>query len=371
MAESRRFFVQEDDDEVKNVSERKLRNLLREGELSGLELVRAEDEPEWGPLYARALYKEEVPVTGDPYETAKARVLNSFWRHAIIFLVFLAGLTIFFKGVPFWMAFWGIGLAFHGVSALKAARTPAIGDAAREMVPERQAYKHQSADPLDAEAEAIEQLIEQTGAPNKASLTAQVKALVAMVKAAAAKERDLAALTSEEERAALLDEITQARAHARAEGPDQHIFVQQLKALNDRLTAIDEADHAKAVLLAKKSVAVNQLKQLRLELSRTSANQTALDDLAGRLDDIQVELSAQREVEDALHHGSAEPMNTDEVMAKLEAEIEERIASRGQQAPARSPQLGLDERALGADEEHAEVDAEVDAEHVADAVRRR
>jgi hypothetical protein len=349
--QTRIFYIQEDDDEVKKLTERKLRNSLKSGDLSGLELCRAEDEDVWGPLYARALYKEEVPVVGDPYQTARGRVLGGLKKHAFTFAIMSIVFTVWQGAVPFWLGFWALGLAFHAYSALTQANQKALGDPSRQDVPASHNYQRHSADPLDNEAEAIEKLVSQLDAPNKASVIAQVKALVATVRAAEVREQDLERQTNDEERATLKDELEEAKANVAKGGADQRVFEQQVSVLHDRLRAIDEAAQARAVLLAKKSVAVNQLKQLRLELSRASANQTALADLADRLEDVQLELSAQREVEDALGHVSvgktaAGDIDADKVMKDLEAEIEKRIEARAHQANERSPQLGIDEDAL-------------------------
>ena len=95
MSETTRiFYVQEDGDEVKKLTERKLRNSLKSGDLSGLELVRADDEVDWGPLYARPLYKEEVPVVGDPYQTARNRVLRGLKQHAFTFAIMSVVFTV-------------------------------------------------------------------------------------------------------------------------------------------------------------------------------------------------------------------------------------------------------------------------------------
>lgn len=339
--DQRIFYVQEGDDEVKKLTERKLRNSLKSGDLSGLELCRAEDEEAWGPLYARSLYQQEIPVVGDPYQTAKNRVLGGLKKHAFTFAIMSIVFTLWQGSVPFWLGFWALGLAFHAYSALTQAGQKAIGDPAREGVPASHTYKRQSADPLDAEAEAIEKLVGQLDAPNKASVVAQVKALVATVRAAEAREQDLERQTSEGERAKVRAELAGAEANVQKGGADVAVFEQQVGALKDRLKAIDDATQARAVLLAKRSVAISQLKQLRLELSRASANQTALADLADRLEDVQLELSAQREVEDTLGESSGD-IDADRVMKDLEAEIERRIEARGHQAGERSPQLGVD-----------------------------
>src|SRR4051812_39982979 len=103
----------QDDDEIVEMTEEKLRRQLRKGGLSGAELARPEGDSDWKPLHDYPLFKEEVPHVGDASAVARRRMAAGLLWHAAPFVV-----MGFAFGWPWWMAFWGVGIAAHAANVV-------------------------------------------------------------------------------------------------------------------------------------------------------------------------------------------------------------------------------------------------------------
>ena len=115
MAPMWEYFIQKDG-KVRRMSEQQLRAQLRKNKYSGLELVRRGDESDWGPLHATVMFREEVPMTGDPVDHARWRSVRGFGVH---FLVYIAVNVLVGFAAPIFL-FWGIGIVLHGARTLPA-----------------------------------------------------------------------------------------------------------------------------------------------------------------------------------------------------------------------------------------------------------
>jgi ElaB/YqjD/DUF883 family membrane-anchored ribosome-binding protein len=321
-----KYRVQVDANEVKDFEEHKLRKKLRSSDLSGLELVRVPGEERWQPLYELPLFREEVPGEGDPREIAHQRVARGFAWHLIAFIAVIGAFTVASGSVPFWAAFWGIGLFFHGAKAAPSVATLLKEKGAQPagLVSALDSAKQRARDDLDEEAEHIRRLLAEREGELAASLSDEVDELVAQVRELIAQEADLDDQTSEEERASIERELESARSRlAEAEGADRALFGKQVETLQARLDAMDDADRAKVRLLARKSVAINQLKQLRLDLTKAKAGQSELGDLNERLADMRIEVEAAREVEETVRSPQLPPMPSSPADAVEEQRLEE------------------------------------------------
>jgi hypothetical protein len=91
--------------------------------LTGVELVRLDDEDEWKPLFESRVFRREVPGPGDPREAARWRVLQAVGGHFAGF--FITGVVMYSTQghLPFWMAIWGSVLAVQAVGAAPTAWT--------------------------------------------------------------------------------------------------------------------------------------------------------------------------------------------------------------------------------------------------------
>ena len=107
------YYIQKDG-KVRRMSERDLRDRLRKGKYSGMELVRRADESQWQALHETMMFREEVPMTGSPLDYARWRMVRSFGIHLLAYLAvnILTGFA-----APIFL-FWGIGIVLHGVKAL-------------------------------------------------------------------------------------------------------------------------------------------------------------------------------------------------------------------------------------------------------------
>ena len=88
---------------VKKVTEEELRERLRRGRYSGLELARKDGDDTWKPLYDTDIFNEEAPHNGNPQRSANMRQAKGFFSHLLTFAAVMA-----FMGMPKWGYFWGI-----------------------------------------------------------------------------------------------------------------------------------------------------------------------------------------------------------------------------------------------------------------------
>lgn len=303
------YRVQVEDDEVAEVDEEKLRKLLRKRELSGLELVRRDDDDDWHPLHELALFKEEVPFVGDPRDAARRNVARGLGWHALSFTAVIGGITVMTGVFPFWAAFWGIGLAAHAAKAVGPTvelfrEGKLFGAQGRTALPAHAAPKSAEQesvvlDEVEQEAERVRVLLAEQDMALAEELSVEVAAIADCVRAIRAKEADLEEQTSDTVKTALIREMEGAQMQLDRAGGEDLVFTRQIEALQARLRAIDEATTARARLLARRSVALNQLKKLRLDLSSAGANKLA-PDLPDRLAEIRLQVEASRETNAAL-----------------------------------------------------------------------
>jgi hypothetical protein len=294
---------------VKRYDEKGLAFAIRDGELSGVELVRRDDEEAWRPLFETALFRREVPNAGDPRSAARWRALRAVGGHFGAFFL-VAGIMYAIQGqFPFWLGIWGVVLAFQAIKAaptvlsllrgpeLARGRTVAAlpGDAPRELPAPAPA-----AAPIAQEAARVRALIEERGGKEARQLLAEVDAIVKRERELAARQADLEEQTSDGERAAVARSAEEARRsleHAsRAE--DRRLYERQLEVLRRREEAIAKATRVLQRLRVRREMAEHQVKQLRLDLSRGAAVSLDVPELSSRLQRIRHEVDAREEVEE-------------------------------------------------------------------------
>jgi serine/threonine protein kinase len=307
------YHVQEGD-KVKTYDEEKLSALLRKGKLSGIELVRHDDEDQWQPLFESRIYRRVVPTSGDPRNAARLRVLRGVAGHFTGFVI--TGVVMYSTQghLPFWMAIWGAVLGMQALSAVPTALTllrPGGGE--REAAPSRPALPAREKTALPAPASApevptaiaqeaarVRVLIEQRKGSDTARLLAEVDGILKLTSELLARQTDLEEQTSERERAALATAVEQARARLeRAElQQDRRLFERQLEVVEGRQEAITKAMRVLERLRVRRELAEHQLKQLRLDLSRGAASGLDIPELSSRLEFIRYEIDAREEVKE-------------------------------------------------------------------------
>jgi hypothetical protein len=307
------YHVQEGD-KVKSYDEEKLSALLRKGKLSGVELVRTDDEEQWQPLFESRIYRRVVPTSGDPRNAAGLRVLRGVAGHFTGF--FITGVVMYSTQghLPFWMAIWGAVLAMQALGAVPSALSllsqRRIDDG---HAPERAALPAHAPPALPApvaapgvpsaivqEAARVRVLIEQRKGSDTARLLAEVDGILKLTAELAARQADLEEQTSEPERAALATAVAEARARLeRAElNQDRRLFERQLEVVEGRQEAITKAMRVLERLRVRRELAEHQLKQLRLDLSRGAASGLDVPELSSRLEFIRYEIDAREEVKE-------------------------------------------------------------------------
>ncbi len=303
------YHVQEDN-KVKTYDEEKLGDLLRKGKLSGIELVRQDDEDQWQPLFESRIYRRVVPSTGDPRDAARLRVLKGVAGHFTGFAI--TGIVMFSTQghFPFWMGIWGVVLGAQALSALPAV-WPLLrrSTAYRNLPPaERPLPAHVptalpppvpvAPSAMAQEAARVRALIEQRKGSDTARLLAEVDGILKLTVDLSAREADLEEQTSDREREGLARAVDEARARLeRADlAQDRRLFERQLEVLEGRQEAIAKAMRVLERLRVRRELAEHQLKQLRLDLSRGAASGLDIPELSSRLQFIRYEVDAREEV---------------------------------------------------------------------------
>jgi hypothetical protein len=299
---------------VRRYDELELVDRIRNGKLTGVELVRREGEETWQPLFESHVFRREVPTVGDPVEAARWRVLRQVAGHFSSFIIVAAVMFANQGHFPFWLFIWGAVLLAH---ALRAAPTlipllqrrglgrgpvapgPALPAGGSPQLP---APKEAGAalSPIAQEAARVRALIEQRGGKDAPRLLAEVDGIVKVAAELATRQADLEEQTSEAERAALGRSAAQARdslEHA-SRAQDRRLFERQLEVIRKREEAIAKATRVLQRLRVRRELAEHQVKQLRLDLSRGAAVDLDVPELSSRLQFIRHEVDAQEEVEE-------------------------------------------------------------------------
>ena len=302
-----------DGGKVRRYDEAELARQIRDGKLTGVELVRRDDEERWQPLFESSVFRREVPNAGDPGEAARRRALRAVTGHFGAFF-FVGAVVYATQGhFPFWLGIWGAVLAMQALGAaptlisllrrrgLEPGRGthPALPDDAPRQLP---APREAGAAPpaIAQEAARVRALIAERGGKDAARLMDEVDGIVKRAAELAARQADLEEQTSEAERAALGRSEAQARESleraSRAE--DRRLFERQIDVLRRREEAIAKAMRVLQRLRVRREMAEHQVKQLRLDLSRGAAVSLDVPELSSRLQFIRHEVDAKEEVEE-------------------------------------------------------------------------
>jgi hypothetical protein len=148
------------------------------------------------------------------------------------------------------------------------------------------------------EAARVRELIAQRGGKDAAELLAAVDAILKLTAELAAHQADLEEQTSEQERSAVAAAVGTAKARLeRAEQEqDRRLFERQLEVVEGRAETITKAVQVLERLRVRRELAEHQLKQLRLDLSRSAASGLDVPELTSRLQFIRYEVDAREEV---------------------------------------------------------------------------
>jgi hypothetical protein len=297
---------------VRRYDERELAELIRRGRLTGVELIRRDDEEQWVPLFESSVYRREVPSAGDPRDAARMRLLRALGGHFTGF--FIAGIVMYSTQghLPFWMGIWGAVLGMQALSAAPAAwallRRPGLDRGPAAAGPVVAAHEPRQLPPTPGavpsavvqEAARVRVLIEQRGGRDTARLLAEVDGIVKLTAELAARQADLEEQTSEAERATLAGAVSEARTRLEraSQAQDRRLFERQLEVVQRREEAIAKAMRVLERLRVRRELAEHQLKQLRLDLSRGAAIGLDVPELSSRLQYIRHEVDAKEEVEE-------------------------------------------------------------------------
>jgi len=294
---------------VKAYDEGELAQLIRRGKLTGVELVRRDDEEQWQPLFESKVYRREVPTLTDPRDAARMRVLRAVGGHFTGFFITAVVMYATQGHFPFWLAIWGAVLAVQAVGAIPAGVTllrnrqegqAAVGAGTTPNGAAPPALPARVLSPIEQEAARVRTLIEKLGGPDTKGLIAEVDGILKLTADLEARQADLEEQTSDRERALLAKAVEDARARLeRADlEQDRRLFERQLEVVQGREEAIVKAVRVLERLRVRREVAEHQLKQLRLDLSRGAASGLDVPELSSRLQFIRYEVDAREEVKE-------------------------------------------------------------------------
>ncbi len=301
--------------DIRSYDEEELVRRIRRGKLTGVELVRRDDEEQWQPLFESRLFRREVPSFGDPRDAARWRVLRALGGHFTGFIITAIVMYGTQGHFPFWLAIWGFFLMAQVLGAAPAAwallrRVPALernpaaispgpaAEAARQLPPKANTGTPSPA--VAQEAARVRALIEQRGGSDTPRLLAEVDGIVKLTAELAARHADLEEQTSEAECKAVEVALVDARGRMESatQAQDRRLFQRQLDVLRRRAEAIAKAIRVRERLRIRRELAEHQLKQLRLDLSRGAAVGLDVPELSSRLQFIRHEVDAKEEVEE-------------------------------------------------------------------------
>jgi hypothetical protein len=153
---------------------------------------------------------------------------------------------------------------------------------------------------LAQEAARVRALLEQRGGRDAPRLLSEVDGIVEREAALAARQADLEEQTTDGERTAVADALSEARTSLEraSQAQDRRLHQRQLDVLQKREEAITKAMRVLQRLRVRRELAEHQLKQLRLDLTRDAAVQLDVPELSSRLEYIRHEVDAREEVEE-------------------------------------------------------------------------
>ncbi len=307
------FQIQTSNGKTKSITEERLRKRLRRNRYSGTELIRQVGEVEWIPLYQSVVFRQEVPLRGDPADWARKRKVMEFLRHTVCFIGVGAGCYLMFGEIPSWMGFWGIGLGVHAIKTAPAALLLFSRNklAPPSETPETPLPVVEATGALEdgllsrsfrEEVDRVKELLKKRGGDDADSLVEEVDGILDRVATLATKHHDLTEQTSTEERARLAKTLEEAERKLveATTTDDRRLFQRQFDVLRQRRQAIDKALVVIERLAVRQDVAEHQIKQLRLDLSRADASSASVPELTSRLQDIRHEVDATEKVDEAI-----------------------------------------------------------------------
>jgi len=350
-ARKTRWHVQTEG-QIKQWDERGLRRRLRHRHLTGLELVRRDDENEWRPLHESQVFAEEVPHHGDPLDVARLRQVRGFAGHLFCFGVattfMVGGGNPLFWTQPgwimanFWVAIWGFFLVAHGFRVLPAlfgllrsrrhdrrftrrmrvddvhtatqsaaapvplepvtpAALPAKGEPVAEAAASPGLATRWLPPGVRQEVERVRELLGR-GGRDSAQHLAEIDRIARDMTQLLQKRQDLEEQTGADERKKLeaSERETVTRMEAAELKQDRELYRRQLDVIRARQKTITAADRLLERMRVRLDVAEHQIKQLRLDLTRSEARELPALELSSRLTVIRHEIDAAERVEEDL-----------------------------------------------------------------------
>lgn len=298
----------DDDGKTRELTEQELREKLRRGKLSGVELARPEGEEGWRPLHAWPLFQEEVAVSGGDTELAALdRRAKGFAAHFVVFVMVMLGLTAAQGHLPSWWVWWALGLGIQGITAV-----PAIIQRIQRRHASQAAQAVEALDPtLDGEVDP--QLVDLHAA--LASLDAAARdsgeapdidlAAVRQAGATLAARRARLAAALPEGGAVALEQALAAAEIRSAASPDVEDYAAEVRALAQRLSGLRQAEASLDRLRARERALLHEVESLRLVVLQADARDAEAPAVGDAVRRLRSEVEAVEEVDETLRRARA------------------------------------------------------------------
>lgn len=305
----------QDGNDVKRMSEARLRKRLRKGDLTGFELARPDGSDTWHKLHDLSIFREEVPVAegADGAQVAAGRAVQGFFWHLAVFL----GVILFITanaGFPFWAVFWAIGLAAHGAKVVPAlqvwgeqmsgAAAPQVAQTPAQPAPNAAA---ESSEPDLQEGFLVDLSAALTALAGAASPLQGPPPDVDGIRAAAEtlhRRRQALEALADPDLLSRLGEERGAAATRRDRAPDDRTaeaYEEELRALDGRIDSIRAAVAQADRLAAKERALLHQVEGMRIAaLQAAVSDEPRGPEIAAQADRLREEVRASGEVEEAL-----------------------------------------------------------------------
>ena len=155
---------------------------------------------------------------------------------------------------------------------------------------------------IRAELQRVRDLLRRRGGDDAERHEREIDHLEQTMAKLAARRNDLEEQTSEVEQTSLAKAEADAQAHVEAAEmeQDRKLYERQLAVVRDRRATIDKARRALERVCVRLDLAEHQLKQLRLDLTRSEAGAVSTPELSSRLMDIRHDADAGEQVDELL-----------------------------------------------------------------------
>lgn len=275
--------------------------------------TRVSAAPNTGTLLAMTTWRIDRDGETTALDEAAHRKIRRFVAHLAVWICVVVGFGVANGVFPLWAAFWGIGLALHGVgtalSLLRRIRRRPASQAPQDESWVSPVAAGAGEPEVDAKLTPLEAALQGLRSASKAAGSEDVETASGLelgsIQAAgdslARKRVALEAAMPDGGAARLEQALVAAEVRASVGGPGASDHAAEVRALAQRLTALREVSATLDRLRARERALVHEVESLRLMVLQVSVQDVGeRPDVAAQADRLAQEVRAVDEVDDAL-----------------------------------------------------------------------